>query len=159
MVVVLLDFSPLKLNEYSSSMSSSVSSTHTTDVESPLPSPPSSPPLSRTSTSYPPSAPSERELPPLPRPDRGKDAYLFLLGAFAGAHPCLFPFRLFLLTPPLSLQLRRSSGASLRPTVSSSTTTSVLDWATTESTATAPFFRSLEPSHQARSVRLRVASV
>ncbi|KPV78552.1 uncharacterized protein RHOBADRAFT_51007 [Rhodotorula graminis WP1] len=50
------------------------------------PSPPlASPPRTRSSThSYPPrSAPVERPVPPLEPPDRGKAAYLFLLGAFS----------------------------------------------------------------------------
>jgi hypothetical protein len=41
--------------------------------------------------SYPPSVASEREVPALPRADYGKDAYLFLLGAFSGARLSLPP--------------------------------------------------------------------
>jgi len=56
---------------------------------------------SSNSHSYPPQpAPIERPVPPLEPPDRGKAAYLFLLGAFSGASPSTL-----LVPPPTSSRL------------------------------------------------------
>lgn len=161
---VALDLSTRSRSE-AMSASTTTLCTPTPSIHEPPPSPtPPSPSLSlqpsptRSSTnshSYPPRiAPVERPVPPLEPPDRGKVAYLFLLGAFSSASPStlphLFPTRLADRPLPRT-QSRRSSGACRHPTACSSSTTSARSSAVMPHQARCS--RSSEPSRPAPSVR------